>query len=145
MYRPPAASQLHLTASPPQVLHSNYEVTGMYLTCTKPVPLLGLCMGLFPQLLCPQILMGKTHYLLQFRFQLKGHLFREAFCDHQFNPKKFPSRPPAVFFRSKAAGPPLHTCLYHYLVKAHLCTTSPQTQNSAETKECSNIFQGLNE
>lgn len=38
-----------------------------------------------------------------------------------------------------------YTRLHHYLVKAHLSTTSPQTQNSAETKERSNIFQGLNE
>lgn len=103
----------HGLSSCTQVLYSSCKVSGMLLKCTKPVPLPHLCIWLFPQMLCPQILRGSTRYLLQFRFQLKGHLFKEAFCDHQLNPKKLPSSPPAVSFRRrKAAASPLLTRIH---------------------------------
>lgn len=116
----------------------------MHLKRTKPVPLPRLCIWLFPQVLCPQILVGTTQYLLQFRFQLKGHLFREASVTTNWIQSHFPAA--HQLFPSEEVRQLLPHCSHVYtsLVSAHLSTTSPKTQKSV-TKEHSDSFQGLNE
>lgn len=66
------------------------------------------------------------------------------------NPKQLPATPPSVFFRRFKTTEifwiaSMHTCMrththIHYLVNAHLSTTIPKRQKSAETKSMQRFF-----